>query len=265
MCCFSRPADWQGTCLYFTSAAARSYCTIRWQTRQPSHCRVGDRLQLVQVEAAHLGPTPAGRSKELNAHWRCENTYFWKKQKGTLMVPLQAAVISRLWEESSAKQVTSSSPCACNMWSLLLPASTSHVHTDESPWPVTSSLRVGLYRAQEGRAAVAAAASWNPSTSHLLLLSTQPVGAEPDHLCSQPLNGPAGRGRGLAAGRGSCRVPGSERAVGRGTAGGRFSDSDGWKCPKSWVPCKNKSFNLFNQLVVVLIFIAPYTKIANWH
>lgn len=40
-----------------------------------------------------------------------------------------------------------------------------------------------------------------PPTSHLLLLSTQPVGAEPDHLSSQPLNGPAGRGRGLAAGR----------------------------------------------------------------
>lgn len=79
-----------------------------------------------------------------------------------------------------------------------------------------------------------------PQTSHPLLLSPQPVGAEPDNLCSQPLNGPAGSGRGSAAGRGSCRVPGSERAAGRGTAGGRFSDSDGWKCPKPWVPCKKK-------------------------
>lgn len=77
-------------------------------------------------------------------------------------------------------------------------------------------------------------------TSHLRLLSTQPVGAEPDNLCSQPLNGPAGSGRGLAARRGSCHVPGSERAVGRGTAGGRFSDSNGWKCPKSWDPCKKQ-------------------------
>lgn len=78
--------------------------------------------------------------------------YLFFFQKRTLMVPLQAAVISRLWEESSAKQVTSSSPCAFKMWSLLLPVSTSHVNTDESPCPVTSSLRVGLYRAQDRRA-----------------------------------------------------------------------------------------------------------------
>lgn len=76
-----------------------------------------------------------------------------KMRHWTLIVPLRAPVISLLWKESNVIQVSSSSPCAFEIWSRLLPVSTSHTDTEESTCPVTTCLRVGLYRAQARDAA----------------------------------------------------------------------------------------------------------------
>lgn len=99
------------------------------------------------------------------------------------------------WKDFSTKQLT-----CFSLRALRCGSSSSRVPSPEaSDWCCTHS------GGQEGHCCCGV----KPRISHLLLHSTQLVGTEPDHLCSQPLNGPAGSGRGSAAGRGSCRVPGS--------------------------------------------------------
>lgn len=75
-----------------------------------------------------------------------------------------------------------------------------------------------------------------------LLFSFRPEGAAPGSLCIPPLNEPAHKEEGSATGRGSCRGLGFDQAAGEGTAGRRFSDSDGWKCPKPWAPYRRKKY-----------------------
>lgn len=81
------------------------------------------------------------------------------------MVPFPAPVMSRLWVESSVMQSSSSSPWAFTIWSLLLPVSTSHRDTEESMCPVTTCLRVGLYRAQDRPAVLGLSDPGPPSSS----------------------------------------------------------------------------------------------------
>lgn len=93
----------------------------------------------------------------------------------------------------------------------------------------------------------------HPSTIRPLLFLFWPDWAAPGSLCMPPLNETVQLEEGSATGRGSCRVQGSDLAAGRGNAGRRFSDSDGWKCPKPSAPDKGTNITSLHKLCCCLI------------